>query len=114
MDQIYPDRFAFNTAYMIVMDILIANLISGILIDGFGSLKEADAERNDDKSKMCYICAMTKANVIFILLRWKNKGLPSKNILINTSFGIIYSTNMLSISKTPVISQDFNAAFLIN
>lgn len=63
MDQIYPDRFIFDTIYFIFMEILFANLISGIMIDGFGALKEEDATRNDDKKSRCYICAMEKPEV---------------------------------------------------
>ena len=58
MDQIYPDRFIFDTIYFIFMEILFANLISGIMIDGFTALKEEDAARNKDKKTLCYICAM--------------------------------------------------------
>lgn len=35
MDQIYPDRFLFDTIYVIFMEILFSNLVSGIMIDGF-------------------------------------------------------------------------------
>lgn len=64
MDQIYPDRFIFDTVYFIFMDILFSNLISGIMIDGFGALKEEDAERYADKKSCCYVCAMQKADVL--------------------------------------------------
>jgi len=39
MDQIYPGRFIFDTIYVIFMEILFSNLVSGIMIDGFGGLK---------------------------------------------------------------------------
>lgn len=58
MDRIYPDRFTFDMVYFIFMEILFSNLVSGIMIDGFGSLKEADAERDEDKYNKCYICSM--------------------------------------------------------
>jgi hypothetical protein len=58
MDRIYADRFTFDTVYNIFMEILFANLVSGIMIDGFGSLREADAERDADKYNVCYICAL--------------------------------------------------------
>jgi len=58
MDQIYPGRFTYDTVYNIFMEIIFANMISGIMIDSFGSLKEADAERDNDKKNNCYICSM--------------------------------------------------------
>jgi hypothetical protein len=45
MDDLYGGRFFFDTVYFIFMEILFANLVSGIMIDGFGGLKEADLER---------------------------------------------------------------------
>lgn len=42
MDALYGDRFFFDTIYFIFMEILFSNLVSGIMIDGFGGLKEAD------------------------------------------------------------------------
>jgi hypothetical protein len=43
MDDLYGGRFFFDTIYFIFMEILFSNLVSGIMIDGFGGLKEADA-----------------------------------------------------------------------
>lgn len=45
MDQIYFGRFTFDLVYFIFMEILFANLVSGIMIDGYGALKEADQIR---------------------------------------------------------------------
>lgn len=53
-------RFIFDTVYFIFMEILFSNLVSGIMIDGFGGLKEADGERDEDKKNKCYICSMEK------------------------------------------------------
>jgi hypothetical protein len=39
MDELYAGRFFFDTVYFIFMEILFANLVSGIMIDGFGGLK---------------------------------------------------------------------------
>jgi hypothetical protein len=58
MDQIYPGRFFFDTIYVIFMEILFSNLVSGIMIDGFSELKEIDGDRDKDKKTKCYICAM--------------------------------------------------------
>ena len=103
MDQIYAGRFSFDTVYFIFMEILFANLVSGIMIDGFGSLKEADANRDNDKQNFCYICAMEKPDVFFKLFRWKNREQLSRNILISTSSGTIFSTDMWSNLKILLI-----------
>lgn len=63
MDDLYGKRFIFDTVYFIFMEILFSNLISGIMIDGFGGLKEADGVREDDKKNFCYICSMEKRDI---------------------------------------------------
>ena len=91
MDQIYPGRFTFDMVYFIFMEILFANLVSGIMIDGFGSLKEADAEKDQDKQNFCYICALEKQEVLIMVFRCKKWEQPSKNIPRSISSGIISS-----------------------
>lgn len=95
MDDLYGDRFIFDTIYFIFMEILFSNLISGIMIDGFGGLKEADGAREEDKKNKCYICSMEKPDVKHILFRLKKLEPHSKNILINISFGTTSSIDML-------------------
>ena len=64
MDQIYLDRFTFGFIYSTIIGTIIGQITSSIMIDGYGSLKEEDAIRDEDKSTTCYICAMTKPDVI--------------------------------------------------
>lgn len=94
MDDLYGKRFVFDTIYFIFMEILFSNLVSGIMIDGFGGLKEADGEREEDKKNKCYICSMEKPDVYFYLFRSKKQEQPSRNILRSISCGIISSTDM--------------------
>ena len=94
MDALYGDRFFFDTVYFIFMEILFSNLVSGIMIDGFGGLKEADNEREQDKKSKCYICSMEKPDVPNRLFRSKRQGQLSKNIRKNISCGAISSTDM--------------------
>lgn len=46
MDQFYLGRFVFDIAYVVFMEMLFQNLVSGIMIDAFGSLREADQTRD--------------------------------------------------------------------
>lgn len=89
-------RFVFDTVYFIFMEILFSNLVSGIMIDGFGGLKEADGERDEDKKNKCYICSMEKPEVLLSLFRSKNQEQPSRNILRNTSCGTTSSIDTWS------------------
>lgn len=51
------------------------NLVGGIMIDGFASLRESDDARDEDKKGQCYICSKTKANVMIILIVDVKRGL---------------------------------------
>lgn len=60
MDDFHFFRFAFDLLYVVFMELLLANLIGGVMIDGFQSLRDHDAEINNDKKTFCYICNDTK------------------------------------------------------
>jgi hypothetical protein len=75
MDKIYIDRFLFGLIYSTIIGTIIGELTSSLMIDGYGSLNEEDAERNDDKNGKCYICAMEKPNVFLCsILDGKERG----------------------------------------
>ena len=63
MDTFEMGRFVFDIGYVVFMELLFQNLVGGIMIDGFASLRAQDDERDEDKKGQCYICSMTKANV---------------------------------------------------
>lgn len=63
MDSFEPYKFGFDTLYIVFMEMLFANIVSGIMLDAFGGLKEEDSARDDDKSNNCYICSKTKKDV---------------------------------------------------
>jgi hypothetical protein len=75
---------------------LFQNLVSGMMIDTFSGLKEEDAERDEDKNNKCYICSMTKAEVLFYLIfRCKNRERPSINTKKSICFGTICFINIV-------------------
>lgn len=47
------------------MEMLFQNLVGGIMIDAYGSLTDTDKTRLEDKKGKCYICSMSKSNVIY-------------------------------------------------
>ena len=95
MDQIYMDRFTFNLIYATIIGTIIGELTASLMIDGYASLKVEDGIRDYDKTTLCYICAMSKPNVLYCLFRWKKMDKPSRSILSNISYGIISSIVML-------------------
>jgi hypothetical protein len=68
MDQLYIGRFVFDTLYVVFMEMIFQGLVGGIIIDGFMGLKEEDANRDEDKKNNCYICSMTKPDVIYLFI----------------------------------------------
>lgn len=63
MDQLVMGRFIFDIVFVVFMEMLFGNLISGVMLDSFGELKEQDGERDEDKNGFCYICGMAKEDV---------------------------------------------------
>lgn len=46
---------------------MLSNIVGGIMMDAFAGLKEKDEFRDEDKENNCYICGMTKPDVIFFI-----------------------------------------------
>lgn len=56
MEEFEIERFIYDTIYAIFFGLLFGNIISGIMLDAFGSLREKNDDLNSDKSNTCYIC----------------------------------------------------------
>jgi len=53
-------RFIFDNLSNIVLVIIMVNIVAGIIIDTFGSLREAEGEKNRDIEDKCFICGNLK------------------------------------------------------
>lgn len=53
-------RFAFDNIYFILLMIIMINIVSGIIIDTFGTLREELNEYNFDLENYCFICGFDK------------------------------------------------------
>jgi hypothetical protein len=49
-------RFLFDNLYFILLMIIMINIVSGIIIDTFGTLREELNEFNQDLANVCFIC----------------------------------------------------------
>jgi len=67
MDQFEAGRFFFDIGYIVFMEMMFQNIVGGIMMDAFAGLKEEDEFRDEDRSTNCYICGMTKPDVIHLL-----------------------------------------------
>jgi hypothetical protein len=79
------------------------------MIDAFAELKDKDATRDEDKEGMCYICSITRSDVIYLsIFRCKKMGKLSTNISKNISYGIIFTIFTVWKPKTKQITQESN------
>ncbi|TYZ58468.1 hypothetical protein PybrP1_007986 [[Pythium] brassicae (nom. inval.)] len=51
-------RLAFDLLYNIVLIIMLLNLVFGVIIDTFASLRTADKEKTTDMQSRCFICSI--------------------------------------------------------
>lgn len=56
MDTFNASRFVFDMMYTISMDLIFSNIISGIMIDTFASLRDHRKSIDSDKKGLCFIC----------------------------------------------------------
>lgn len=53
-------RFAYDMIYLIFMDTLFGNILGGVLIDNFASLRAEKEDMLKDKTEKCFICGIDK------------------------------------------------------
>jgi hypothetical protein len=63
----YLQRVIFDLSFFIWVGILLFNIITGLMVDGFGSLREEDNERNDILENTCFVCGKFDGCLVFQL-----------------------------------------------
>lgn len=56
MDTFEGARFIYDLIYVTFFSLLFGNIVSGIMLDAFASLREAAELLKNDKLNRCYIC----------------------------------------------------------
>jgi hypothetical protein len=55
-------RVVFDTSFFIWVGVLLFNIITGLMVDGFGSLREEDKERSDILENTCFVCGFNRTS----------------------------------------------------
>lgn len=53
---LYSARVAFDLTFFIILGALLFNMVTGIIVDTFGELREASKERAEQLANVCFIC----------------------------------------------------------
>jgi hypothetical protein len=60
MEEFEIIRFLYDIIYLIFFDMLFSNIVSGLMLDAFSSLREEADNRDSDKENFCYICNISR------------------------------------------------------
>jgi hypothetical protein len=60
MDSFQGGRFGYDMIYVVFMDMLFGNIVGGVLIDNFASLRGEREEMLKDKTEKCFICGIDR------------------------------------------------------
>jgi hypothetical protein len=52
----YLKRVLFDLTFFVWVGVLLFNIITGLMVDGFGSLREEFNERKDTMENSCFVC----------------------------------------------------------
>ena len=63
MDKFEISRFTYDMIYIIFFGLLFGNIVSGIILDAFGELRDKTSSLEDDKSNLCYICNASRDKI---------------------------------------------------
>ena len=59
-DDDYLSRTAYDVSFFIVVGALLFNMVTGIIVDTFGELREASREHNEYLQNNCFICGVSR------------------------------------------------------
>jgi len=54
-------KFLAGLVYVVVMELLFSNIVSGIMIDTFAELRDRKKQIVEDMKNMCFICGMSRS-----------------------------------------------------
>jgi hypothetical protein len=57
---LFLQRLVFDLLFYTVLGVLLFNLVTGVMLDAFGTLRDGRAEREDCLRNSCFICALTR------------------------------------------------------
>lgn len=60
MEEFEIIRFIYDIIYITFFDTMFSNIVSGLMLDAFSSLREESEARADDKENLCYICNISR------------------------------------------------------
>jgi hypothetical protein len=82
-------RFSYDTIYGIFFGIMFSNIISGIMLDAFSSLRDITNDLQRDKENKCYICDIDRETLEKKRISFK-EHISGKHFLWNYVFFIYY------------------------
>lgn len=59
---IFFNELALQFLFFIIINILLLNIIFGIIIDTFSQLRDENDQRDDDESDVCFVCGKTRTD----------------------------------------------------
>ena len=62
----YLQRVLFDLSFFIWVGVLLFNIITGLMVDGFGALREEDNIRNNIMENECFVCGFTRTSCEFL------------------------------------------------
>jgi len=59
----YVQRVAYDLSFFIIIGALLFNMVTGIIVDTFGELREASKEHAETLANSCFICGVSRAKL---------------------------------------------------
>jgi len=61
-DNYYWARFTFEWLYFFFVNLILLNIVNGIIVDAFQGFREENTEKMDELENVCYVCRLTRAD----------------------------------------------------
>lgn len=61
--EIYYTRLLYDNAFNFILLLLIVNMVTGLIVDKFGDLRQRDEEIEKDSSTVCFMCGRSREDI---------------------------------------------------
>ncbi len=73
-------RFAYDMTYFLFINILLLNMVNGVIINSFGAKREEEEQKDEDNRNKCFMCSVDRKDFQKIRVNFEKHVKESHNI----------------------------------
>jgi len=89
---LFYGRYFFDLSYFLLINVMLLNMVNGVIISPFGQIREEDDAKKEDIENKCFVCSIDRSVFQQHLITFEDHKSNSHNIKSYIEY-LIYLTN---------------------